>query len=142
MLCAATHCLECEVIRQPFRARCSPTTNPAIADSDPCQLRALRFRGALRRLTRFGKKECRPEWVLWVELKKFENGPPRASVRAANLQFDFLRFVAQTTCAIDNLLESWNRQNKRAQKYHRPPFARSAPDLWHMAKYDFTSNQK
>ena len=50
------------VIRQPFRTRRSPTTSPAIADSKLCQWRALRFRGAFRRLTRFLNKEYRPEW--------------------------------------------------------------------------------
>ena len=66
-----------DVIRQPCRARCSPTTNPAIADSNPCQPRALRFRGAFRRLTRCGKNERRPECALWVELKNRSWTSPR-----------------------------------------------------------------
>ena len=93
-----------DVIRQPFRARCSPTTNPAIADSKPCQLRALRFRGAFRRLTRFWKKNVDPNGCCGLS-SKIEIGLPRASVRAANLQFEFFRAVAQAFSAIDSLVE-------------------------------------
>ena len=107
------------MVRQPFRIRSSPTTNPAIANHELCEVRALRFGGVLFHIdATLAKKKCRLQGLCGLRPNLNLDFPAiLLDARLCNLRFEL---NAQAAFGVDNLFSKTDRREKACPKISPP----------------------